>query len=448
MAISLPRDLLVPSRAVAPRLWAPGSNALAAGALGVLLTVSAAHAQPTAATAQASSVATEQTQTPQAASLRAAVEAAWERQPENKAAPLRRDAALAQRRVASGWTPEPAALEASTRTDRLTRNNGAREYEVGVAVPLWLPGERTRSQALADSELGAVDSRLAAARWRIAGSVREAWWAVQTARQDVQSARARLAAAEALAADVARRLRAGDLARADLNQAEGAVASALADLAANVAAEAAAAQNLRSLTGAVVAAGLSSVAEPEPSPAASLPADHPAAREIADKAETLRRSLALAQAQRRANPDLTLLTTRDRGAAGESYGQTITLGVRIPFGSEDRNRAKQATAAADLAEAEAALAVEQQRLTSELESSRARVAAARAALQAAERRAQLARETKGFIDKSFRAGETDLPSRLRVELEAAEAERQAARAAIELSHAISIWRQALGLLPQ
>jgi cobalt-zinc-cadmium efflux system outer membrane protein len=67
-------------------------------------------------------------------------------------------------------------------------------------------------------------------------------------------------------------------------------------------------------------------------------------------------------------------------------------------------------------------------------------------VQAAERRAQLARETKGFIDKSFRAGETDLPSRLRVELEAAEAERQAARASIELSHAISQWRQALGLL--
>jgi cobalt-zinc-cadmium efflux system outer membrane protein len=55
---------------------------------------------------------------------------------------------------------------------------------------------------------------------------------------------------------------------------------------------------------------------------------------------------------------------------------------------------------------------------------------------------------RGFFDKSFRLGETDLPTRLRIESEAADAERQAARARIELASAISAWRQALGLLPQ
>lgn len=446
MAISSTRDQLDFSHEPLskPR---PNSAVAAAAAISMLLLVGPAAAQTTPPDpGQASPTAVDQGKAQAATTLRAAIEAAWERQPENRAAALRRDAAQAQRRVASGWTPEPPALEASTRTDRLTRNNGAREYEVGVAVPLWLPGERSRSQAVADSELGSIDSRAAAARWRLAGSVRQAWWALQSARQDVQAARTRLAAAQTLSADVARRLRAGDLARADQNQAEGAVASAQAELANSLATEAAAAQALRALTGTAPAVDTQPAAEAEPSTAASLPADHPALREIADKAETLRRSGALAQVQRRANPELTLLTTRDRGAAGEAYGQTITLGVRIPFGSDDRSRAKTSALAADLAEAEASLTVEQQRLTAELEASRARVAAARAVVQAAERRAQLARETKGFIDKSFRAGETDLPNRLRVELEAAEAERQAARAGIELSHAISQWRQALGLL--
>jgi cobalt-zinc-cadmium efflux system outer membrane protein len=54
----------------------------------------------------------------------------------------------------------------------------------------------------------------------------------------------------------------------------------------------------------------------------------------------------------------------------------------------------------------------------------------------------------GFFDKSFHLGETDLPTRLRIEAEAAEAERQAVRSRIELAAAISSWRQALGLLPQ
>ena len=71
-----------------------------------------------------------------------------------------------------------------------------------------------------------------------------------------------------------------------------------------------------------------------------------------------------------------------------------------------------------------------------------------ASLAAAEKRAQLARESRGFFDKSFRLGESDLPTRLRIELEAVEAERQNARARIELAAAISALRQALGLLPE
>ena len=69
-------------------------------------------------------------------------------------------------------------------------------------------------------------------------------------------------------------------------------------------------------------------------------------------------------------------------------------------------------------------------------------------MAAAERRARLASESRGFFDKSFRLGETDLPTRLRIEAEAVEAQRQAASARIELAAAISQWRQALGLLPE
>ena len=103
---------------------------------------------------------------------------------------------------------------------------------------------------------------------------------------------------------------------------------------------------------------------------------------------------------------------------------------------------------AEALEAEATADLELSRVETEAESARARLAAAEAQVQAAERRASLALETRGFFDKSFRLGETDLPTRLRIEAEAAEADRQAARARIDLAAAISAWRQALGLLPQ
>ena len=39
----------------------------------------------------------------------------------------------------------------------------------------------------------------------------------------------------------------------------------------------------------------------------------------------------LAAARSRANPELTLATTRERGAFGESFAQTVTLGVRVDW---------------------------------------------------------------------------------------------------------------------
>ena len=97
---------------------------------------------------------------------------------------------------------------------------------------------------------------------------------------------------------------------------------------------------------------------------------------------------------------------------------------------------------------EAQLAVEQERIAAEIDAARQREEAARAWLAAAEQRAQLANESRGFFEKSFRLGETDLPTRLRIEGEASEAEREAARARVELAASVSALRQALGLLPE
>ncbi|MFN3296622.1 TolC family protein [Caldimonas sp.] len=383
-------------------------------------------------------------------SLRQVFDAAWARQPESMALQARRDAARAQQSAANAWTPEPAALEISNKTDRLNRNQGARELEVGIAVPLWLPGERGRTAALAEAEGAAIESRATAARLRIAATVREAWWQWQRARIEVDSARDQLDNTRRIAADVARRTKAGDLARADQHQADGAVASAEANMAQAEAGLAAARQHLRALTGAAPATSeaAASAAEPDPGTAATDMEAHAALLELKDRAAVAERTAALASTQSRANPELMLAFTRDRGAFGEAAQQTITLGVRIPFGGGPRYDARTANARAEATEAQAQLALERERVIAEREAAKVRVDASRSQLAAAERRAQLARESRGFFDKSFRLGETDLPTRLRIEAEAAEAERQAARARIELAAAISAWRQALGLLPQ
>ncbi len=386
--------------------------------------------------------------------LREAFEAAWARQPESQALAARRDAARAQAQAARSLTPEPVAMEVSTKTDRLNRNLGTRAYEVGVAIPLWLPGERGRSQALADAEGRAVESRATAVQLRVAATVREAWWSWQRARAELDAARGQLDNVGRIAADVGKRLKAGDLAQADQHQADGAVATAEGTVAQAESSFMAAQQHLRSLTATPavgVASDFPSQAEPEPPIPATPSAEmdtHAELLALKDRAAVADGAVALAATQSRAGPELTIAATRDRSAYGETHQQTFTVGVRIPFGAGPRHGARVASARAEAVELQAQMALERARLAGERETARARTDAARAQLAAADRRAQLALESRGFFDKSFRLGQTDLPTRLRIESEAADAERQAVRARIELAAAISAWRQALGLLPQ
>lgn len=393
----------------------------------------------------------------QTLSLRQGFEAAWTRQPESQAAALRREAAGADLDAARRWTPGPAALELTTRTDRLHRDAGRREYEAGLAVPLWLPGERDGVQALAASAAGAVDARLQAAQWRLAAEVRDAYWGWQRARNEHGQAQQRLANARQLAEDVARRLRAGDLARADSHQAEGAVAAAEAELAQATVARTQAMQDWMRLTGAQEPPAdapdeggepLPPEAQSEVQPEARWQTAHPALRELAARAEVAQRQRRLADVQVRANPEVTLGTARERDVRGERFDQSIFVGVRIPLGRSHASQSRQISASADLLEAQTQLALEEERVRAQATAARERLQTLRQAQAAAERRAALARESRGFFEKSFRLGETDLPTRLRIELEAAEAERQAVRASLEARAAVSQLRQALGLLPE
>ena len=405
---------------------------------GLVLT---AQAQGTSAAALSGSV-----------SLKDVFETAWQRQPEAYALQSRRDAAQAQAKAASMLSPEPPSLEISQRSDRMTGNSGAREAEVGIAVPIWLPGQRTASADLAQAEISLVERKLLASQLRLASSVRDAWWGWLRARVDAELASEQLANAQRIAADVAKRTNAGDLAKSDQHQAEGAVAAAQAHAAQAQAASAAALAQVMALTGRTAPADLKVNAAVEPTPDSTphtgASVGHPLLAELEDRITMAERTAQLISAQRRSNPELTVATTRGRGAFGERYGQTVLIGIRVPLGAGPRHDARLATAQAEAIEVQSQLVLEQARIQADKQGAAARLEAARTQLDAAQRRAQLANESRSFFDKSFRLGETDLPTRLRIEAEAAEAARQAARSRIDLASAISALRQSLGLLPQ
>jgi outer membrane protein, heavy metal efflux system len=405
---------------------------------GLVLT---AQAQGTSAAATSNSV-----------SLKDVFETAWQRQPEAHAFQKRRDAVQAQAKAASMLSPEPPSLEIGQRSDWMTGNNGAREIELGISVPIWLPGQRTASADMAQAEISWLDRRLRASQLRLAASVRDAWWGWLRARVDAEMANEQLANAQSLASDVAKRTQAGDLAKSDQHQAEGAVAAAQAHAAQAQAASAVTLAQVMALTGRTPSADLTvnAAGEPNPgqNPSSSLSVGHPFLAELEDRITVTERTAQLISTQKRSNPELTLATSRERGAFGERYGQTVQFGIRVPLGAGPRHDARLATAQAEAIEMQSQRVLEQARIQADQQGAAARLAAARTQLDAVQRRAKLANESRGFFDKSFRLGETDLPTRLRVEAEAAEATRQAARSQIDLASAISAWRQSLGLLPE
>ena len=281
-----------PSPMAVALMWALACSAV--------LAESSAPTAPTAPTAPRAAPTAAQPLT-----LPALFERAWARQPEAQSSALRREAAQAARNGAASWTAEPVALEMQAKTDRPGSNQGSREVEVGLAMPLWLPGERVRKAALGDAEIRAVESRRLAAQLKLAASVREAWWAFQRAQGEWGLAQDRLLSAQRLAADVARRFKAGDMSRADQHQADGAVAQAQAAVAQAAltgwtggtfdSADTAHTTNGNgSGPGALVD---STTAEPlaETMPGAALSADHPA---VADWPTRLRVELEAAQAER------------------------------------------------------------------------------------------------------------------------------------------------------
>ena len=382
--------------------------------------------------------------------LVALFDAAWQRRPEALSQGTRTGAAEAGREAARRWFAEPPAAEVSLRSDRFNRNAGAREYEAGLAFPLWLPGERALVQRSAEAQLGAVASRTRLAQLETAGALREAWWAFRRTSVDLDLAETRLVAARTLGEDVGRRMRSGQLARTDANRADGVVADAEGERAAAHAALARARLKLQSLTGreAALPDAATLQVEPLPTDTQAIDESHPLLAALLDQSALARGAAALASKRSRANPELTLGVTRERGEAGARFEQTLSVGIRIPFGAGAQHRSGAGMAMADAIEHEERAQLERLRLENDHLAAREALLAAEVRLQAAERRAALAEDTQRAISKSFRLGETALPDRLLVELESSEARRALAHARIDKAEAISALRQALGLLPQ
>ena len=384
-----------------------------------------------------------------AVSLRIALDAAWQRAVAARESEGQRRRVEADRTAAASLWAAPPSFELSYRDDRLQSNIGKREAELGVAVPLWLPGQQTARVATVDAADAQANAAEQAARWRLAGELMDAAWQIAALQAELAQADQQAELLQQLSQDTERRVRAGDLARVD-------ALSAQAEHLAASAVQSDARQRLQSsrarwtlLTGLTappdltVAPGDGSV-QPAAPGTVDLHPELPLARQSSALA---RQRLDLLRVSRREAPELSVGLRREMPGRAEASQGSLVLGLRVPFATSERNRPLEVAA---LAELDVAVTHEQrlrERLESERSSSGQALQAAVAQLLAETTRARLLRERASLFEKSFKAGETPLPDLLRALAAAAQADSAAARQTAALGLARARLQHTLGFLP-
>ncbi|QDX80975.1 hypothetical protein B9N43_06765 [Denitratisoma sp. DHT3] len=382
--------------------------------------------------------------------LAIAVEQAWRLNPQAAGLDAREAEARAAQDVATGLTPEPGSVSIGNLNDRFNRNQGKQEYEVELAVPLWLPGQKAAREAEAASRIDEAVARRSAVRLEVSGELREAWWALATARSARILAARRLETARALETDVMRRYKVGELSRIDANLAQTETHAASAELVETEATLLQAEQAVQTLIGSPAPKILD-----EESPttrrvvgeAGDSAETHPLLTSTAAVARSARARVQVADESRRAAPELALRVVRERGDFAEAYSNSVGIKLKIPFSSGSQVRRETSAAQAEANQADAELLRTQTRVRLDAERAQRNLQAAERQLAMAQERRQLSAENLRLAEKAFSLGESDLATLLRIRAAAFDADAFFDRQRVARAAAISRLNQAQGVLP-
>ena len=382
---------------------------------------------------------------PAEVSLADAVAAAYTRQQDGRVAQAQRDLGQALETRASQLLSGDPSFNLKYQTDAVGAGTGYREWEGGVNLPLWWPGQRSAQRREAERVYGSADALARARKLDVAGEVRERLWGLALARSTQQEAQLAYDSAQQLERDISRRVEAGELPRSDLLLAQKETLFREDDLrqAGNRAQQAE--RRFQSYTGLseVPAAQTEALGEVQ-----DLTAQHPMLALVTADAERARARRDRVASERRSGTSLWVGGKTVRDISGADYNSAVGLEISVPFGSRSH-------AAPALAEAEAALteaAVNQQRTRLELEG--ALVAAklererAETALQRASARKSLADESLKLSRRAFELGETDLVRLLQARRDALGAHSEYEMRRLQLGQAIARLNQISGVIPQ
>lgn len=355
-------------------------------------------------------------------------------------------AAESQAWVARGrsWLADRPQASFRYQSDRSGSDNGLQEYEAGVQLPLWNWGARKAVRQLGDQM--SIETSLAslALRWEIAGVLRVALWDIAIAENEHELAEQSLASLWRLAKSIERRHELGDVAIIDVLLAQSSHLEAQTALNEATAAVLDAQRAFRSVSGLETRPAFTAE---ELSERSTITPQHPElalANAEVDRAEAARRVV-----EKTVNSGASILIgpRRERPALASGFDDSIGITVTVPIGGSSHRRTAIAGQARVAAAARAAREQSTRTLRLMLHEAMHGLDVIRQNLDASSERSLLAERHLRMAESAYEKGEMNLIDLLRIRATAYRAERQMTGLLINQKRQISLYNQAVGMLP-
>lgn len=373
--------------------------------------------------------------------LRTALTAAWENDPVRQELAINTQSADARAAAAKSWFAGGPVLTASYSDDRAAGTNlGYVTWQGGVSVPLWLPGQGSATEHLAQADSKAALARVEVERMAITVRVLEQGSAAILADRRVIAARMIVRSLEHIALLTTRSKEQGEATGIEEQAVNAQLAETRSELAQAEEDQTRSRVALFSLLG---IQGVPDILAAQAPWLARIPTGNPKALEDLDpriKAAhravmAAQEDMHLARSSFMPNPEVGI-DAIDQGQYGSPWATQVGVNIRVPLPSDVTHTpllsaAQNRLAAAMRAEVEARRAVH-----NELAQVMARVTAARVMLLQSQTGASQTMKRADAMEHSWQLGETPL-------IEVLRARTEAWRALLTLNQAEVAWHSAI-----
>ena len=377
-------------------------------------------------------------------SLHEVVEKTWLRNPQRDVLSARLQHVDARQKTADSFWANDPVFNVNHYNDKLMDNDGLQEWEVGVELPLWMPGQKQAQYKTIENTRLELDASEPVLKLEIAGLVREMLWAIAFAKNRLEFTEKEWDVVKKLESNVQKRLELGDLSQSDhiLAQQESLSKEAAYNLAFQEYKHAH--HRYEMITGLnQLPADFTETATND----YKITTEHPLLYAASKKVDVSTAEYELSKKQKRGNPILFIGTRHERGISNDSFTNAIGMSFSVPFGLSSHSQQKVTATAVTLSENKSNMELLYRQLNIAIQDTSKELIATEQQLEFAEKQTELSNKNLKLIRKAFDLGETSLIELIRIQARAFAVERNLFQKQLEVGLLSARLNQAKGIIP-